>query len=118
MRPVKGGSRTGRGHHPPLRPAGLRSTKKEGGTMKGLLARIGRRRLALSAIVCAAVAVTASVGLASAGDEHSVSSATQSATGRFHNVEAASYSLLRDAAGIACIDNQPVGGMGVHYANG
>ena len=76
---------------------------------------LGRRGhgLALAAIVCAAVAVTASVGLASADDEHSLSAATKSATGRFHNLEAAKgagYSLLRDAAGIACIDNQPVGG--------
>ena len=89
--------------------------------MRALLAQIGRRRLALVAVLCAAVAVTASVGLASADDEHSLSAVTKSATGRYHNLQAAKdagYSLLRDAAGIACIDNQPVGGMGVHYANG
>ena len=27
------------------------------------------------------------------------------------------YGLLKDAAGIACIDNPGVGGMGIHYAN-
>jgi hypothetical protein len=89
--------------------------------MRALLVQIGRRRLALVAVLCATVAVTASVGLASADDEHSLSAVTKSATGRYHNLQAAKdagYSLLRDAAGIACIDNQPVGGMGVHYANG
>jgi hypothetical protein len=30
----------------------------------------------------------------------------------------AGYGLLTDAAGIACIDNPGVGGMGIHYANG
>jgi hypothetical protein len=28
------------------------------------------------------------------------------------------YTLLRDAAGIACIDKPGAGGMGVHYVNG
>ena len=32
--------------------------------------------------------------------------------------EAAGYGLLKDAAGIACIDNPGVGGMGIHYVNG
>jgi hypothetical protein len=46
--------------------------------------------------------------------------ATKAATARFHSIEQATtsgYSELRDAAGIACIDN-PAGGMGIHYANG
>jgi len=46
--------------------------------------------------------------------------ATRAATARFHSVEqatAAGYAELRDAAGIACIDN-PAGGMGIHYVNG
>ena len=43
------------------------------------------------------------------------------ATARYHDLavaEAAGYALLKDAAGIACIDNPGVGAMGVHYANG
>jgi hypothetical protein len=32
--------------------------------------------------------------------------------------QAHGYALLPDAAGIICVDNQPVGGMGVHYAKG
>ena len=100
---------------------GTAGNEGRGGNHEGTTRPDRAATVALAAIVCAAVAVTASVGLASADDEHSLSAATKSATGRFHNLEAAKdsgYSLLRDAAGIACIDNQPVGGMGVHYANG
>jgi hypothetical protein len=46
--------------------------------------------------------------------------ATRAATARFHSIAqatASGYAELRDAAGIACIDN-PAGGMGIHYANG
>ena len=42
------------------------------------------------------------------------------ATARFHDIATAKrarYGLLRDAAGIACIDNPGVGGMGDHYVN-
>ena len=88
--------------------------------MKRLLARTDRGRIAFAAVLCAAVTVTAFGGLASADDDHSLSAVTKSATGRFHNLAAAKdagYAILPDAAGIACIDNQPVGGMGVHYAN-
>ena len=42
--------------------------------------------------------------------------AARSATAGYHNAHPG-YSLLTDAAGIACIDN-PAGGMGVHYVNG
>ena len=77
--------------------------------------------LVLGAAVAATTGVTNVVGLASAGSDHSVTAQTKSATGRFHDLskaQAAGYGLLKDAAGIACIDNQPVGGMGVHYVNG
>jgi hypothetical protein len=40
------------------------------------------------------------------------------ATARYHRLEtaqAAGYGLLKDAAGISCIDNPGTGGMGVHY---
>ena len=59
--------------------------------------------------------------MALAGSEHSLTAATKPATARYHDLskaEAAGYGLLTDAAGVACIDNQPVGGMGVHYVKG
>jgi hypothetical protein len=65
--------------------------------------------------------VPAVAGLASAGNDHSLAAVTKSATGRYHDLSAAEndgYGLFTDAAGIACIDNQPVGGMGVHYVKG
>lgn len=46
--------------------------------------------------------------------------AVRAATAQYHNLSAAhagGYGLFPDAAGIACIDNPPVGGMGVHYVN-
>jgi hypothetical protein len=46
--------------------------------------------------------------------------AARAATARFHAIQQASasgYVELRDAAGIACIDN-PAGGMGIHYVDG
>lgn len=42
-------------------------------------------------------------------------------TARFHNLDTAmdaGYALLTDAAGIACIDDPGVGGMGIHYVKG
>ena len=42
--------------------------------------------------------------------------AARAATAGYHDAHPG-YSLLTDAAGIACIDN-PAGGMGVHYVNG
>ena len=44
----------------------------------------------------------------------------RSGADRPHSVEvakAAGYGQLKDADGIACIDNPGVGGMGIHYAN-
>jgi hypothetical protein len=43
--------------------------------------------------------------------------AARAATARYH-VQHSGYSLLTDAAGIACIDKQGEGGMGIHYVNG
>jgi hypothetical protein len=72
--------------------------------------------------VAAAVAVPLTVSsLASADDQHSLAAVAKSATAKFHDVgdaEQAGYGLFKDMNGIACIDNQPVGGMGVHYVNG
>jgi hypothetical protein len=45
----------------------------------------------------------------------------RAATAKYHDVNVAianGYGLLRDAAGIACIDNLPTGTMGVHYVKG
>jgi len=45
-------------------------------------------------------------------------SAARAATAGYHRLAAAEhdgYGLFKDAAGIACIDNPGVGGMGVHY---
>jgi hypothetical protein len=45
----------------------------------------------------------------------------RTATAKFRKLaraKEAGYAKLRDAKGIACIDNPGVGGMGVHFANG
>ncbi|HKS71141.1 MAG TPA: hypothetical protein VJQ45_12005 [Ktedonobacterales bacterium] len=47
--------------------------------------------------------------------------AVRAATAPEHDVTVAranGYGLFTDAAGIACIDNPPVGAMGIHYVNG
>ena len=84
--------------------------------------RISRTRLLLAGLIVAvAVAVPSVAGLASAGNDHSLTAATKSATARFHDLskaKQAGYGIFPDAQGIACIDNQPVGGMGVHYVKG
>jgi hypothetical protein len=84
--------------------------------------RITRTYLLLAALLLGvAVAVPSIASLASAGNDHSAAAVTKSTTGRFHNLaaaEKAGYALFPDAKGIKCIDNQPVGGMGVHYVNG
>ncbi len=60
--------------------------------------------------------------LAAAGDEHSLTAVAAAATASFHDLDAAKAAgwnvLVADKYGITCIDNQPVGAMGVHYANG
>ena len=84
----------------------------------------GRVRIAVAlSLVAAAIAVPlAVIGFASAGDDRSLTAVAAAATGRFHNLSAAQAAgwnvLVVDKAGLTCIDNQPVGGMGVHYANG
>jgi len=73
------------------------------------------------ALGAAAISLTI-ISLASAGDEHSLTAVAKSATARFHDLDQAKAAgwdiLVADVQGITCIDNQPVGGMGVHYANG
>ena len=59
--------------------------------------------------------------VASAENDGSSLAAARSATAKFQRLHVArseGYGILRDADGIACIDNPGVGGMGVHYVNG
>jgi hypothetical protein len=84
--------------------------------------RISRRRLGLATLAAAVVAGGIQVvgGLASGGGESQFAGA-RNATARYHSLSAAEadgYAIFRDAQGIACIDNQPTGGMGVHYVRG
>ena len=79
-----------------------------------------------------AVAAAASAGLVAAGVVAGASTATaadrpsrqdifaaaRAATAKYHDISAAvGFGELKDAAGIACIDNA-AGGMGIHYVNG
>lgn len=74
------------------------------------------------ALLVAAVAVVAALAPAAAATAESGGlDSARAGTARYHRLDAAigaGYSLLTDAAGIACIDNPGVGGMGVHYVNG
>jgi hypothetical protein len=83
--------------------------------------RINRTRFVLALLVVIGAAAATSVPAITAGNEHSETASTKLATGRYHDLakaKADGYALFPDAAGIACIDNQPVGGMGVHYVKG
>jgi hypothetical protein len=85
--------------------------------------RRNRFRIALGASAVAVAAATALslISFASAGDPRSLTSAAAQATARFHDLDQAKAAgwtvLVKDKNNIACIDNQPVGGMGVHWAN-
>jgi hypothetical protein len=99
---------------------GRRERRNEGGPMR----RISRTRLVLAglALAAAAIAATAMVAQAATGHHHpSAIEALRAASAKYHDIsvaEGAGFSLLRDAQNIACIDNQPVGGMGVHFVSG
>jgi hypothetical protein len=77
--------------------------------------------VALPLVVAAIAIPLAVIGFASAGDDRSLTAVASAATARFHDLSAAQAAgwtvLVKDKAGITCIDNQPVGGMGVHWAN-
>jgi hypothetical protein len=85
--------------------------------------RMTRRKVTLGTVLAAATAAVSLtvISLAAADSDHSITSVAKSATGRFHNLDAAQDAgwtvLVKDTAGLTCIDNQPVGGMGVHWAN-
>jgi len=71
----------------------------------------------------AALALTAAMtaSATTAQEAQADLASVRGATAHFHDLttaESAGYTLLKDAAGIACIDNPGVGAMGVHYVNG
>jgi hypothetical protein len=65
-------------------------------------------------IVALGLAATAAPAAAHPHDELAAARAATAA----YRFEHPGYALLRDAAGIACIDKAGEGGMGVHYVNG
>jgi hypothetical protein len=70
-------------------------------------------------VLCAAV--VAALGAASASAAQPDIEAARQATAKFHDLavtQANGYGQFADAAGILCIDNLGVGGMGIHYVNG
>jgi hypothetical protein len=85
-----------------------------------------RRKRVWLALVISLGAVAAAVSpmlitLASAGAGRSVTDEARRATARFrdfHTAKQAGYNaLVVDVDGLSCIDNPPVGGMGMLYAN-
>jgi hypothetical protein len=78
--------------------------------------RVPRRFVAVASAVLFVPVLGLAVVFASKGSP-SVSD-VRAATAKYHDVNVAKadgYGLLKDAAGIACIDNLPTGTMGVHY---
>jgi hypothetical protein len=68
-------------------------------------------------LALSAAALLAAPAGATQGDLESA----KQVTARYHEIsaaQAAGYGEFRDAAGIACIDNPPLGTMGIHYVNG
>jgi hypothetical protein len=89
-------------------------------------------KFTLTIAVPTVIAIVLAVGIASAlarGSTHDPArnapadplQQARAATAHYHSLASAKgngYALLKDEAGIACIDNPGVGAMGVHYANG
>ena len=80
------------------------------------------RKLIALMLAAAAVAIPLTViSFASADSDHSLTAVAAAATGRFHDLAASNAAgwdgVVTDVNGLTCIDNQPVGGMGIHYAN-
>jgi len=78
------------------------------------------RRVLGIALLAVALLVPLTTSAAAAGPRSQVAAARASTQDFTHPRAAtkAGYALLKDAAGIACIDMTGMGGMGVHYANG
>ena len=69
------------------------------------------------ALVAGGVVAGASAAAADS-PRQDVFAAARAATAKYHDIsKAVGFAELKDAAGIACIDN-PAGGMGIHYVNG
>ena len=74
----------------------------------------------LVVVVAALLAMTAAPAVAKPKPSSDIAAA-RAATAPYHinaRAQAAGYGLLRDAAGIACIDHPTQGGMGIHFVNG
>lgn len=91
--------------------------------------RVRINKVALTIAVSTVIVVMLATGIAVALAHGSTTSnpqrdplqAVRAATARYHSLTVAQkngYAILKDTAGIACIDNPGVGAMGVHYANG
>ena len=78
-----------------------------------------RRTTVYGAVALLALALAASAAVAHDEADGGLRAARHGTAPFRHlaNAVTAGYGLLRDAAGIACIDN-PAGGMGVHYVKG
>lgn len=78
------------------------------------------RGLRTSVIAAACVGGLLAAAVAAPAGQSAVSKARK-ATAKYHRLATAKrhgYGVLKDAKGIACIDNPGVGGMGVHYVKG
>ena len=78
-----------------------------------------RKKLLIAVLAALTIPIGASLALA-AGTNNPLTPARQ-ATEKYHDISLATgagYAELRDAAGIACIDQPGVGAMGVHFVNG
>jgi hypothetical protein len=80
-------------------------------------------KLALTIVPALVTVLALTVGVVGANhDSGRVSLGdVRAATARYHSLSVAiahKYGILKDAKGIACIDNPGVGAMGVHYVNG
>jgi hypothetical protein len=72
-------------------------------------------------VLATGIAVALAHGSTTSNPHRDPLQAVRAATARYHSLtvaQANGYALLKDTAGIACIDNPGVGAMGVHYANG
>ena len=77
-------------------------------------------RKSLTFLFMLTVAAVAAVAVAVADTGGGGLAAARAGTAKFHSLAIAKhhgYGLLKDAAGIACIDMPGMGAMGIHYAN-
>src|SRR4051794_41186933 len=75
------------------------------------------RTIGTALAVAAVLATAATAATAGQGDTGKARGATAKYQ-RLATAKKAGYGLLKDAKGIACIDNPGVGGMGIHYVKG